>query len=59
VSSVLFVLAFVLLAAWFIALAFKVTFGLIHLLLVGAVILFIAAFLRGAGMRPGGRRTAP
>lgn len=53
----LFILALVLLAAWFIALAFKVTFGLIHLLLVAAVILFIAGFFRGAGVR--GRRTVP
>ena len=42
----LFALAAVMLAVWIIGLAFKVTFWMIHLALVVAVVLFIAGFLR-------------
>lgn len=49
-------LAFLMLAVWAIALAFKVTFGLIHLLLVAAVVLFVVGLVRG---RYGGTRRTP
>jgi len=47
----LWILGAILLAAWIVALAFKVTVGAIHLLLVAAVVLFVLGFFRG-------RRTA-
>ena len=47
----LWILGAILLAAWIVSLAFKVTVGVIHLLLVAAVVLFVLGFLRG-------RRTA-
>ncbi len=54
----LFTLALLLLLAWLIGLAFKVTFWLIHLLLVAALVLFAVGFVRGrVGPRP--RRTVP
>jgi Flp pilus assembly protein TadB len=57
-GTVLFTLALLLLLAWLIGLAFKVTFWLIHLLLVAALVLFAVGFVRGrVGPRP--RRTVP
>ncbi len=43
----LWILASVLLLAWIIALAFKVTVGAIHLLVIAAIVLYIVGFLRG------------
>lgn len=43
----LFVLAALLFAFWVVAVALKVTTGLIHFALVVAVILFLVGFLRG------------
>ncbi len=43
----LWVLASILLVAWIISLAFKVTVGAIHLLLVAAIVLYVWGFLRG------------
>ncbi len=43
----LWILGLILLAAWIVSLALKVTVGLIHLLLVAAVILFVIGFVRG------------
>ncbi|HEX9052263.1 MAG TPA: DUF5670 family protein [Anaeromyxobacter sp.] len=43
----LWILASVLLLAWIVALAFKVTVGAIHLLVIAAIILYIVGFLRG------------
>jgi hypothetical protein len=40
-------LATILLVAWIVALAFKVTAGAIHVLLVAAIALFILGFFRG------------
>ncbi len=51
----LLALATILFVLWVAALAFKVTFGLVHLALVVAVILFIAHFARGRMAGP--RRT--
>ncbi len=45
----LYALAALLLIAWIVSLAFKVTVGFIHLLLVLAVILFIVGYVRGRG----------
>jgi hypothetical protein len=42
---VLFVLAAVLFAIWLIIVALKVAAGLIHLLLVAAVVLFVIGFI--------------
>jgi hypothetical protein len=53
----LFVLAALLLIAWIVSLAMKVTVGFIHLLLVLAVILFVVGFVRGRGSAA--RTTAP
>ena len=50
----LYALGAVLLVIWLVGLAFKVTFGLIHLLVVAAVVLFVIGFIRGRG----GRTTA-
>jgi hypothetical protein len=55
--SMLFILALILLAIWGVALAFKVTFALIHVLLIGAVVLFVVGFFRGRLGGPGTRRT--
>ncbi len=43
----LWILASILLLAWIVALAFKVTVGAIHLLVVAAIVLYIVGFLRG------------
>lgn len=42
----LWILASILLLAWIIALAFKVTVGAIHLLVVAALALYVVGFLR-------------
>ncbi len=47
----LWLIGSILLLIWIVSLAFKVATGLIHLLLIAAVIFFIAGFFRG-------RRTA-
>ncbi len=44
---VLWIIAAIVLAFWILGLAFKVTTGLIHILLVAAIILFILGFFRG------------
>ena len=43
----LWILASILLLAWIVALAFKVTVGAIHLLVVAALILYVVGFVRG------------
>ena len=43
----LWILASILLLAWIVALAFKVTVGAIHLLVVAALVLYVVGFLRG------------
>ncbi len=43
----LWILASILLLAWIVALAFKVTVGAIHLLVIAALILYVVGFLRG------------
>ncbi len=43
----LWILASILLLAWIVALAFKVTVGAIHLLVIAAIVLYIVGFLRG------------
>jgi len=43
----LFALGGLLLVIWLAALALKVTVGLIHLVLVAAVVLFVIGFIRG------------
>lgn len=43
----LWLLASILLLAWFVSLAFKVTVGAIHLLLVAALVLYVFGFFRG------------
>jgi uncharacterized protein DUF5670 len=43
----LFAIGAVLLVIWLAALALKVTLGLIHVLLVAAVVLFVIGFIRG------------
>ncbi len=43
----LWILASILLLAWIIALAFKVTVGAIHLLVIAAIVLYVVGFLRG------------
>ena len=47
----LLALAAALLVFWVLALAFKVTVGFVHLLVVGAIILFALHFIRGRGVR--------
>ena len=42
----LFTLALLLLAVWVIGLAFKVTFWLFHVVLVAAVVMFVAGLVR-------------
>lgn len=49
-------LAFLLLAAWVIALALKVTVGVVHLLVVAAVLVFAFSFVKNR-VGPGRRRT--
>jgi hypothetical protein len=48
--GVLWTIAAILVIAWVIALAVKVTFAAIHLLLVAAVILVIGSFVLGRGV---------
>jgi hypothetical protein len=43
----LWLLASVLLLAWIVALAFKVTVGAIHLLLVAAIAIYVWSAIRG------------
>ncbi len=43
----LFIIAAILVALWILALALKVTTGLIHIALVVALILFVLGFFRG------------
>lgn len=43
----LWLLASILLLAWIVALAFKVTVGAIHLLVVAALALYLWGFLKG------------
>jgi hypothetical protein len=43
----LWILASILLLGWIVALAFKVTVGAIHLLVVAALVLYVVGFLRG------------
>ncbi|BDG03711.1 DUF5670 family protein [Anaeromyxobacter oryzae] len=43
----LMLLATILIVAWIVALAFKVTVGAIHLLLIAAIALYIIGFFRG------------
>ncbi len=43
----LWILASILLLAWIVALAFKVTVGAIHLLVIAAIVLYVVGFLRG------------
>ncbi len=43
----LWLLASLLLLAWIVALAFKVTVGAIHLLVIAAIALYIWGFVRG------------
>jgi hypothetical protein len=50
----LWLLAAALLLAWIVALAFKITAAFIHLLLLAAIVLFLAGFVRGRGQ--GGTR---
>ena len=45
----LWIIASILLVAWIVSLALKVTTGVIHLLVVAAIILYIVGFLRGRG----------
>lgn len=43
----LWILASILLLAWIVSLAFKVTVGAIHLLVVAALVLYLVGFLKG------------
>ena len=43
----LFLLGSILLLAWIVSLAFKVTVGAIHVLLVAALVLYVWGFVRG------------
>jgi Family of unknown function (DUF5670) len=43
----IWILATLLLAFWVLALAFKVTAGIIHVALVAALILYVLGFFRG------------
>jgi len=43
----LWILASILLLAWIVALAFKVTVGAIHLLVIAALVLYVVGFFRG------------
>ena len=43
----IWILATLLLAFWVLALAFKVTAGIIHVALVAAIILYVLGFFRG------------
>jgi hypothetical protein len=50
----LFLLASLLLLAWIVALAFKVTVGAIHLLVIAAIALYVWGFVRGRTRAPAG-----
>jgi uncharacterized protein DUF5670 len=50
----LWLLASLLLLAWIVALAFKVTVGAIHLLVVAAIALYVWGFVRGRTRAPAG-----
>ncbi|HEY6006250.1 MAG TPA: DUF5670 family protein [Anaeromyxobacter sp.] len=50
----LWILASILLVAWIVALAFKVTVAAIHLLVLAALALYVWAFLRGRARTPAG-----
>jgi hypothetical protein len=50
----LWLLASLLLLAWIVALAFKVTVGAIHLLVVAAIVLYVWGFVRGRTRAPAG-----
>jgi uncharacterized protein DUF5670 len=50
----LWLLASILLVAWILALAFKVTVGAIHLLVIAALALYVWGFLRGRSRAPAG-----
>ena len=50
----LWLLASVLLLAWIVALAFKVTVGAIHLLVIAAIALYVWGFVRGRTRAPAG-----
>ncbi len=43
----LWILASILGLAWIVALAFKVTVGAIHLLVIAALVLYVVGFFRG------------
>jgi hypothetical protein len=47
----LWLLATILLLVWIVALAFKVTAGFIHVLLIAALAVFLWSFLRGRRQR--------
>jgi hypothetical protein len=51
---VLFLLASILLLGWIVALAFKVTFAAIHVLVIVALALYLWGFLRGRTRAPAG-----
>jgi Family of unknown function (DUF5670) len=50
----LWLLASLLLLAWIVALAFKVTVGAIHLLVIAAIALYVYGFVRGRTRAPAG-----
>lgn len=50
----LWLLGSILLVAWIVALAFKVTVGAIHLLVIAALALYVWGFLRGRTRAPAG-----
>jgi Family of unknown function (DUF5670) len=50
----LWLLASILLVAWIVALAFKVTVGAIHLLVIAALALYVWGFVRGRTRAPAG-----
>ncbi|HET7826730.1 MAG TPA: DUF5670 family protein [Anaeromyxobacter sp.] len=50
----LWLLASLLLLAWIVALAFKVTVGAIHLLVIAAIALYVWGFVRGRTRAPAG-----
>ena len=45
----LYILGIILLACWGLGLAFKITAGLFHLVLLAAVVLFVVGFFQGRG----------
>lgn len=50
----LWLLASLLLLAWIVALAFKVTVGAIHVLVIAAIALYVWGFVRGRTRAPAG-----